>query len=159
MTPQTVGLINERFPGRSAVLHHRLTDRERFEQWWRIRDGLADVVVGPRSALFAPAYNLGLIIVDEEHEPAYKQEEFPPYYHARDAALALARRCGAVVVMGSATPDVVTFHDAERGRHRLLSLPDRVPGSDGAPIPLADAGSSICGGSCGRATAACSAAA
>lgn len=139
LTPQTVGLVNERFPGRTAVLHHRLTDRERFDQWWRIRDGLADVVVGPRSALFAPAFNLGLIIVDEEHEPAYKQEEFPPHYHARDAALALARRCGAVVVMGSATPDVATFHDAERGRHRLLSLPDRVPGSDGAPIPLADA--------------------
>ena len=140
LTPQTVGLVNERFPGRTAVLHHRLTDRERFDQWWRIRDGLADVVVGPRSALFAPAYNLGLIIVDEEHEPAYKQEEFPPYYHARDAALALARRCGAVVVMGSATPDVVTFHDAERGRHHLLSLPDRVPGADGTPLPLADAG-------------------
>ena len=140
LTPQTVGLVNERFPGRAAVLHHRLTDRERFDQWWRIRDGLADVVVGPRSALFAPTFNLGLVIVDEEHEPAYKQEEFPPYYHARDAALALARRCGAVVVMGSATPDVVTFHDAARGRHHLLSLPDRVPGSDGVPIPLADAG-------------------
>ena len=140
LTPQTVGLVNERFPGRTAVLHHRLTDRERFDQWWRIRDGLADVVVGPRSALFAPAFNLGLIIVDEEHEPAYKQEEFPPYYHARDAALALARRCGAVVVMGSATPDVATFHDAARGRHHLLRLPDRVPGSGGTPIPLADAG-------------------
>ena len=139
LTPQTVGLVNERFPGRTAVLHHRLTDRERFDQWWRIRDGLADVVVGPRSALFAPAFNLGLIIVDEEHEPAYKQEEFPPYYHARDAALALARRCGAVVVMGSATPDVATCHDAERGRHHLLRLPDRVPGCDGAPIPMADA--------------------
>ena len=139
LTPQTVGLVNERFPGRTAVLHHRLTDRERFDQWWRIRDGLADVVVGPRSALFAPAFNLGLIIVDEEHEPAYKQEEFPPYYHARDAALALARRCGAVVVMGSATPDVATCHDAARGRHHLLRLPDRVPGSDGAPLPLADA--------------------
>ena len=139
LTPQTVGLVNERFPQRTAVLHHRLTDRERFDQWWNIRDGLSDVVVGPRSALFAPTFNLGLIIVDEEHEPAYKQEEFPPYYHARDAALALARRCGAVVVMGSATPDVCTYHDAERRRHHLLRLPDRVPGSDGAPIPLADA--------------------
>ena len=139
LTPQTVGLVNERFPERTAVLHHRLTERERFDQWWRIRDGLVDVVVGPRSALFAPAFNLGLIIVDEEHEPAYKQEEFPPHYHARDAALALARRCGAVVVMGSATPDVATFHDAERGRHHLLRLPERVPGADGTPIPLADA--------------------
>ena len=139
LTPQTVGLVNERFPERTAVLHHRLTDRERFDQWWRIRDGLVDVVVGPRSALFAPAFNLGLIIVDEEHEPAYKQEEFPPHYHARDAALALARRCGAVVVMGSATPDVATRYDAQRGRHHLLRLPERVPGADGTPIPLADA--------------------
>ena len=140
LTPQTVGLVNERFPGRTAVLHHRLTDRERFDQWWNIRDGLSDVVVGPRSALFAPAFNLGLIIVDEEHEPAYKQEEFPPYYHARDAALALARRCGAVVVMGSATPDVSTYHDGRRGRHHLLQLPDRVPGPDGVPTALAETG-------------------
>ena len=138
LTPQTVGLVEERFPGRTAVLHHRLTERERFDQWWRIRDGLADVVVGPRSALFAPAFNLGLIIVDEEHEPAYKQEEMPPFYHARDAALALARRCGAVVVMGSATPDVTTYHDAERGRHHFLRMPDRVPGVDCVPLPLAE---------------------
>ena len=136
LTPQAVGAVEERFPGRVAVLHHRLTPRQRFNQWWNIRDGLVDVVVGPRSALFAPVNNLGVIIVDEEHEPAYKQAEFPPYYHARDAALALARRCGAVVVMGSATPDVATCYDAERGRHRLLRLPDRIPGSDGRPIPL-----------------------
>ncbi len=138
LTPQTMGLVSERFPGRTAVLHHRLTERERFDQWWRIRDGLADVVVGPRSALFAPAFNLGIIVVDEEHEPAYKQDEQPPHYHARDAALALARRCGATVVMGSATPDVSTYHDAELGRHHLLRMPDRIPGADGLPIPLAD---------------------
>ena len=136
LTPQAVGAVEERFPGRVAVLHHRLTPRQRFNQWWNIRDGLADVVVGPRSALFAPVNNLGVVIVDEEHEPAYKQAENPPYYHARDAALALARRSGAVVVMGSATPDVATYYDAERGRHRLLHLPDRIPGRDGLPIPL-----------------------
>ena len=139
LTPQTVGVVRERFPGRTAVLHHRLTARERFDQWWRIRDGLVDVVVGPRSALFSPVVNLGIIVVDEEHEPAYKQEEFPPYYHARDAALALARRCGAAVVMGSATPDVCTYYEARRGRHRLLHLPDRVSGADGSPSPLAEA--------------------
>ncbi|MXZ91193.1 MAG: primosomal protein N' [Chloroflexi bacterium] len=138
LTPQTLGLVNDRFPGRAAVLHHRLTDRERFDQWWRIRDGLADVVVGPRSALFSPAFNVGIIVVDEEHEPAYKQSEFEPFYHARDAALALARRCGAVVVMGSATPDVCTYYNAQRGRHHLMTLPERIPGADGAPIPLAD---------------------
>ena len=136
LTPQTVGLVNDRFPGRTAVLHHRLTDRQRFDQWWRIRDGQADVVVGPRSAVFAPVPNPGIIIVDEEHEPAYKQVENPPLYHARDTALALARRSRAVVVMGSATPDVSTYHEAQRGRHRLLVLSERIPGPAGTPIPL-----------------------
>ena len=136
LTPQTVGMVNDRFPGRVAVLHHRLTERQRFEQWWNIRDGLADVVVGPRSALFAPVIDLGIIIVDEEHEPSYKQDEHSPYYHARDAALALARRSGAVVVMGSATPDVSTYHEATRGRHHLLGLPKRVPRPDGSTTPL-----------------------
>ena len=136
LTPQTVGIVSDRFPGRVAVLHHRLTERQRFEQWWNIRDGLADIIVGPRSALFAPTVNLGIIVVDEEHEPAYKQEEHPPLYHARDAALALARRSGAVVVMGSATPDVSTYYEATRGRHHLLRLPERVPGVDGHPTPL-----------------------
>ena len=136
LTPQTVGVVNDRFPGRVAVLHHRLTERQRFEQWWNIRDGLADVIVGPRSALFAPTVNLGIIIVDEEHEPAYKQEEHPPSYHARDAALALARRSGAVVVLGSATPDVSTYYEATRGRHHLLQLPERVPRADGHPASL-----------------------
>jgi len=136
LTPQTVGVVNDRFPGRVAVLHHRLTERQRFEQWWNIRDGLADVIVGPRSALFAPAVNLGIIVVDEEHEPAYKQDEHPPHYHARDAALALARRSGAVVVMGSATPDVSTHYEATRGRHRLLRLPERAPRPDGRATPL-----------------------
>lgn len=136
LTPQAVGAVNDRFPGRVAVLHHRLTGRERFDQWWRIRDGGADVVVGARSAVFAPVSELGIVIVDEEHEPAYKQVEFPPFYHARDAALALARRSGAVVVMGSATPDVETYFQAQRGRHILLQLPRRVPGPDGDPVSL-----------------------
>jgi len=138
LTPQTVGMVNDRFPGRVAVLHHRLTERQRFEQWWNIRDGLADAVVGPRSALFAPTANLGIIVVDEEHEPAYKQDEHLPYYHARDAALALARRSGAVVVMGSATPDVSTYYEATRGRHHLLRLPERVPRPEGHATPLPD---------------------
>ena len=133
LTPQAVGAVNDRFPGRTAVLHHRLTEGQRFDQWWRIRDGAADIVVGPRSALFAPVPSLGVIVVDEEHEPAYKQVEHPPLYHARDAALALARRCGAVVVLGSATPDVETYFQAQRGRHRLLNLPQRIPGPDGNP--------------------------
>ena len=138
LTPQTVGMVNDRFPGRAAVLHHRLTERQRFEQWWNIRDGLADVIVGPRSALFAPTVNLGMIVVDEEHEPAYKQDEHPPYYHARDTVLALARRSGAVVVMGSATPDVSTHYEATRGRHHLLRLPERVPRPEGHATPLPD---------------------
>ena len=139
LTPQTVGLVNDRFPGRTAVLHHRLTERERFDQWWDIRDGLKDVVVGPRSALFAPTFNLGLIIVDEEHEPAYKQEEFAPHYHARDAGVG----AGSTVWSGrrDGIGDARCLHIsrcASRGRHHLMSLPDRVPGPDGVPIPLAE---------------------
>ena len=126
LTPQTVQRVNARFPGRVAVLHSGLTERQKFDQWWKIRDGDYDVVVGPRSALFAPTPNLGLIVIDEEHEWTYKQVESHPFYHARTAALELARLTGAVVVLGSATPDVESYHHALRGRYRLLELPHRI---------------------------------
>ena len=126
LTPQTVERVSGRFPGRVAVLHSRQKPREKFDQWWKIRDGGYDVVVGPRSALFAPLPNLGLIVIDEEHEWTYKQEEGQPLYHARTTALELARLTEAVVVMGSATPDVETYFHAQRGRHRLLELPHRI---------------------------------
>ena len=127
LTPQTVQRVNDRFPGRVAVTHSGLTDRQRFDQWWQIRDGDYDVVIGPRSALFSPLPNLGLIVIDEEHEWTYKQSDSHPFYHARTAALELARMTGAVVVMGSATPDVETYYLARQGHYRLLELPHRIP--------------------------------
>jgi primosomal protein N' (replication factor Y) len=127
LTPQTVQRANDRFPGRVAVTHSGLTDRQRFDQWWQIRDGDYDVVIGPRSALFSPLPNLGLIVIDEEHEWTYKQADAHPFYHARTTALELARTTGAVVVMGSATPDVETYYLAKQGHYRLLELPHRIP--------------------------------
>ena len=144
LTPQTVSRLAERFPGRVAVIHSRMKSREKFDQWWQIRDGEYDVVVGPRSALFAPVPDLGLIVIDEEHEWTYKQEAAQPLYDARTAALELARLTGAVVVMGSATPDVETYYQAStgqastgqagRGRTRLLELPDRIGSPQGVKM-------------------------
>jgi len=133
LTPQTVERVSARFPGRVAVLHSRLKPREKFDQWWSIQDGDYDVVVGPRSALFAPVPHLGLVVIDEEHEWTYKQEEAQPLYHTRTAALELARLTGSVVVMGSATPDVETYYHARQGRHRLLELPSRIGAGAGSP--------------------------
>lgn len=126
LTPQTVRRFAERFPGRVAVLHSGLSAGERFDQWYAVRDGRYDVVVGSRSALFAPQPDLGLLIIDEEHEWTYKQSDPQPRYHAREAAETLARLIGAVLVLGSATPDVVSYRQAERGRYRLLTLARRV---------------------------------
>lgn len=136
LTPQTVQRINARFPGRVALLHSSLTDRQKFDQWWKIRDGDYSVVVGPRSALFAPVPDLGLVVIDEEHEWTYKQEETPPFYHARTAALELPRLTGAAVILGSATPDIETYHHAQNGRYRLLVLPRRIrPPTPTTPPP------------------------
>ncbi len=132
LTPQTVQRVNARFPGQAAVLHSGLTERQKFDQWWKIRDGDYAVVVGPRSALFAPTPDLGLIVLDEEHEWTYKQVETPPFYHARTAALELARLTGAGVILGSATPDVESYHHAQSGRYRLLELPYRIRQGDKA---------------------------
>ena len=126
LTPQTLERVNAWFPGRAAVMHSRLTPRQQFDQWWDIREGKYDVVVGPRSSLFAPLANLGLIVVDEEHEWTYKQIETHPLYHARASALQLGRLTGSPVLMGSATPDVETYYAATRGWHTLLQLPHRV---------------------------------
>ena len=145
LTPQALGRLTSRFPGRVAVLHSGLSDAQRLDQWWQVREGVYDIVVGPRSALFAPLARLGLIVVDEEHEWTYKQVEQAPRYHAREVALELARLAGAVVVMGSATPDVATYYWAQRGRYRLLELPGRIastpPGNTPRHLdthPLAD---------------------
>ena len=140
LTPQTLERVNAWFAGRVALLHSRQTARRKFDQWWDIRGGAFDVVVGPRSALFAPVQDLGLIVIDEEHEWTYKQEDTAPLYHARTAALELARQTGAVVVLGSATPSVESYYHASRGRLRMLSLPRRVAGA--ASGGAVDAGSS-----------------
>jgi primosomal protein N' (replication factor Y) len=130
LTPQTIERFAARFPGRVAVLHSGLSPGEQFDEWHALRDGQYDVVVGARSALFAPISDVGLIIIDEEHEWAYKQEDASPRYHAREVAIELARLQGAAVILGSATPAVETFYKTQRGEFRLLELPERIgPGS------------------------------
>jgi primosomal protein N' (replication factor Y) len=126
LTPQAMSRFAGRFPGRVAVLHSGLTPNERYDQWRRIRAGQIDVVVGSRSAIFAPLSNLGLIVIDEEHEGAYKQEDRIPTYHAREVALHLSQLTGASVVLGSATPSSDSYYAAQSGRFTLLELPTRV---------------------------------
>jgi len=135
LTPQTIERFASRFPHKVAVLHSKLSLGEQFDEWQRIRNGEFDVVIGPRSATFAPQPELGLIIIDEEHEWTYKQHDKSPRYQARDAALKLAELTGAVVILGSATPDVETFYHAQRGDYRLLQLPERVVPDEGSPLP------------------------
>ncbi len=125
LATQIIERVRARFPERVAVWHSALSPGERFDTWERVRDGKLSIVVGARSALFAPVQRLGLVIVDEEHEPAYKQDRAPTF-HAREAAIELARLNDAPVILGSATPDVVSFRKAERGEYRLLSLPNRI---------------------------------
>src|SRR4051794_31001307 len=126
LTPQTVRRFAERFPGQVAVLHSGLSQGELFDQWHGINEGRYAVVVGSRSAVFAPQPDLGLIVIDEEHEWTYKQDDRTPRYHARAAAEELAKLCGAVLVLGSATPDVESFQRALWGRYKLLQLRERV---------------------------------
>ena len=127
LTPQTIRRFAGRFPGRVAVIHSRLSSGERFDTWRRARSGQVDVVVGSRSALFAPLPRIGLLVVDEEHDPAYKQQR-TPRYHARDTAIELARLHGAVTILGSATPSLESQFKARRGIYTLLRLPRRVMG-------------------------------
>jgi primosomal protein N' (replication factor Y) len=135
LTPQTIGRFASRFPGRVAVLHSRMSPGEQFDEWQRIREGAFDVAIGPRSVLFAPQPDLGLVIIDEEHEWTYKQEEQSPRYHAREVALKLGELAGAVVILGSATPDLETYHRAQTGRYRLLELPQRITARGETPLP------------------------
>jgi len=126
LTPQTISRFASRFPGRVGVLHSKLSVGEQFDEWWRIKQGDFDVVIGSRGAIFAPQPDLGLIVIDEEHEWTYKQQEQSPRYHARDVALRLAELTGAVVILGSATPDVTSYYQGQRGNYRLLELPERI---------------------------------
>lgn len=125
LTPALAAAFRGRFGDRVAVQHSGLAAGERYDQWRRIRQGLVDVVVGTRSAVFAPVERLGLIIVDEEHDASYKQEE-SPRYHARDLAIVRGRLEQALVVLGSATPSIETYTRAKQGRYELLTLERRV---------------------------------
>jgi primosomal protein N' (replication factor Y) len=137
LTPQTVRRFRARFE-RVAVLHSAQTQRARRRAWQMIRRGEADVVVGPRSAIFAPLAQLGLIVVDEEHENSFKQHEPAPRYQARDVAVVRARAAGCPVLLGSATPSLESFHNARRGRYALHRLPQRAGGFPLPPVEVVD---------------------
>jgi primosomal protein N' (replication factor Y) len=125
LTPAVAGQFFHRFGDQVAILHSAFGDAERAEQWRRIRGGRAGVVVGTRSGVFAPVQNLGLVVVDEEHDGSYKQQE-TPRYHGRDVALMRAKEASAVVILGSATPSIETRWNAEHGKYTRLSLPERI---------------------------------
>ncbi len=134
LTPQMAGQFYSRFGDRVAILHSAFTDTERADQWRRIRSGAASVVVGTRSGVFAPVRNLKLIVVDEEHDGSYKQEE-TPRYNGRDVAIVRAQRAGACVILGSATPSLESRYNAERGKYTLLELPGRI---EARPMPAVE---------------------
>lgn len=137
LTPQTVRRFAGRFGGKVAVLHSALSDGERYDEWHRIRTGEARVVVGPRSAVFAPVKDLGLIVVDEEHDSSYKQDE-TPRYNARDVAIVRAKLEGAIAVLGSATPSLESWLNAQKGKYALASVPARVAGRAMPAVHIVD---------------------
>jgi primosomal protein N' (replication factor Y) len=137
LTPQSVGLLDAAFGNKVALLHSALTPEERSEQWRRIRRGDAPIVVGTRSAIFAPVPNLGLILVDEEHDQSYKQEE-TPRYNARDVAVMRAKFADAVVVLGSATPSLESWQNSAQGKYTLVSMSQRVMNRPLPEVQLVD---------------------
>ncbi len=132
LTPQTVRRFRAHFADEVMTVHSRMTPSERIEVWRRAARGTCRIVIGPRSAVFAPLKNLGLIVVDEEHESSYKQFDASPRYHARDVAVVRGAHAGAVVVLGSATPCVESYANALSGKYALLELPHRI---DDVPLP------------------------
>jgi primosomal protein N' (replication factor Y) (superfamily II helicase) len=137
LTPSVAALFRGAFGERVAIQHSGLSDGERHDQWQRIRRGDVDVVVGTRSAVFAPVQSLGLVIVDEEHDGSYKQEE-SPRYHGRDVAVVRGQQAAALVVLGSATPSLESFHNAQSGRYKLLTLAKRVMDRPMANVTIVD---------------------
>ena len=132
LTTQMIERFRSRFDNRIAVLHHRLSGGERFDEWHRIRRGEAPIVIGARSAIFSPIPNLGLIIVDEEHEQSYKQSEESPCYHARDVAVMRAKFSKCPIILGSATPSIESYYNAQIGKYQLSVLSKR---ADAASLP------------------------
>jgi primosomal protein N' (replication factor Y) (superfamily II helicase) len=143
LTPQLAARFRARFGDQVAVLHSGLTDRDRLGEWQRLRRGDARIALGARSAVFAPIEHLAIVVVDEEHDPSFKQDD-GVRYHGRDVALVRAQRAGAVCVLGSATPSVESFAAAAAGRYQLVAMPERVHGraADGSqavrPLPAVE---------------------
>jgi len=142
LTPQTVRRFRAHFGDRVAVLHSRMSQGERYDAWRHLQSGRFTVAIGPRSAVFAPLRDVGLVIVDEEHEASYKQFDPAPRYHARDVAVMRAHLEGAVCVLGSATPSLESYLNAKGGKYTLLRMPERVPIPGGAaelpPVEIVD---------------------
>lgn len=138
LTPQTIALFTQRFPNQVAVLHSGLSEGERYDQWQKIYHGKVSIVIGARSAVFAPFDRIGLIILDEEHETTYKQTEGSLKYHAREIALKRASYSHAVVVLGSATPALESYHSALNGHYQLAELPYRIKNYPMPKISLVD---------------------
>ena len=125
LTPQTVNRFQRRFGSKVAILHSGLTNIERYLEWKKIREEEVSIVVGARSAVFAPFKNLGVLIIDEEHDTSYKQDSVPRY-HARETAIERARACGAVVILGSATPSLESRRKTSTGEYEYLTLEERI---------------------------------
>ncbi|MBN2372475.1 primosomal protein N' [bacterium] len=137
ITHQLIDRFKYYLSDRIAIMHSHLSDGERLDEWLRIRQGLADVVIGARSAVFAPMSRLGVIICDEEHDPSYKQNA-PPRYNGRDVAIMRAKMSGCMICLGSATPSLETYYNASIRKYRLLCLPKRVTPNPPPPVKLID---------------------
>ncbi|MEZ5315558.1 MAG: primosomal protein N' [Chlamydiales bacterium] len=138
LTSQTIERFRSRFDDSIAVLHHQLSEGERYDEWHRIRRGEAKIVIGARSALFSPISNLGLIIVDEEHDKAYKESETLPCYHGRDVAVVRGKLSHAAVVLGTATPSLESYYNTQNGKYTLSKLPSRATLSSLPEVRIVD---------------------
>lgn len=138
LTPQTVRRFYQIFGDDIAVLHSQLSMRERYQAWKALQDGEKRIAIGARSAVFAPVQNLGLLVVDEEHESSYKQEDPAPRYHAREVAIMRAYQTDSVVILGSATPSMVSLHAAQKGKSNMLVLSERHKGASLPEVHVLD---------------------
>ena len=136
ITPQIIRRFMSRFPGRVGLTHSQLSAGERYDTWRRVRDGLIDIVIGPRSALFSPLPRLGLIVVDECHDESYYQDEMPPYFHCVSAAIACAQITNSIIILGSATPDVTQYQTARKEGWQQLQLKSRIAAHKGVTNPV-----------------------
>lgn len=138
LTPQIISRFKANFEEKVGCLHSQLSAGERYDTWRRVRNGDLPIIVGARSAVFSPFQNLGLIVVDEEHDPSYKQDEPTPRYNARDVAVMRAKLNQAVVILGSATPSLESYYNAQKEKYTLCRLPDRVDNQKLPPVKIVD---------------------